>query len=68
MRTVSSHAPAKGATGAGAFLHDGVKFQVMPPRRGQQKYKRLQIAVINVSSHAPAKGATASTACGGTGR
>src|ERR1700687_6076087 len=57
-RTVSIHAPARGATEATHFIWLTEKFQSTPPRGGRHDDQRCHAIEIRVSIHAPARGAT----------
>ncbi len=55
---ISTHAPAKGATGAVQSNIHQEQFQPTLPRRERQDLRREQHRLHSISTHAPAKGAT----------
>ena len=57
-RSISIHAPPRGATTGGFVTDDDGTFQFTPLREGRRKTSVFVVVLIHISIHAPPRGAT----------
>ena len=62
-KTISTHAPAGGATSAGTYPTSGFTFLLTPLREGRRGAGSPRIRARRISTHAPAGGATCTPCC-----